>query len=166
MPHPRPFTASYARSRARSPRAAHAAAGFVLFAGSAALALTAACGGSAARSEAIPVPNELARAEADLELAERKLAPILGRESRPRPDLQPPTSPAPPERPEPGQTGPKGATAMSDADACETACEALASMKRAAERICALDPDRCSDARARVERATERVLSQCHDCEL
>ncbi|MBI4953070.1 MAG: hypothetical protein HY908_13635 [Myxococcales bacterium] len=49
---------------------------------------------------------------------------------------------------------------------CVLACEALASMRRAAERLCALDPGpRCAAARARVEDATRQVRAQCPDCE-
>ena len=56
--------------------------------------------------------------------------------------------------------------ALSTAD-CATACKALASIRRAAERICALDPDeRCTAARAKADDATRRVRDACPDCAL
>jgi hypothetical protein len=48
---------------------------------------------------------------------------------------------------------------------CSLACRALDSMRRATDRLCALDPgDACADARAKVRRSTERVRSACGDC--
>ena len=49
---------------------------------------------------------------------------------------------------------------------CPRACKALASMNRASERICALEPDespggRCKRAKERVTEATERVRRSC-----
>jgi len=50
---------------------------------------------------------------------------------------------------------------------CATACRALASMQRAADRICALAPGKsCDDARAKVDDATRRVREQCPTCTL
>ncbi len=52
-------------------------------------------------------------------------------------------------------------------DGCETACQALASMRRATDRLCDLtsdEPSRCSDARGRLDRATQRVREVCSDC--
>jgi len=52
-------------------------------------------------------------------------------------------------------------------DPCHTACRALASMRRAADRLCAIsgdEPERCGDARGRVERAEERVSARCPAC--
>src|SRR5580704_7480647 len=47
---------------------------------------------------------------------------------------------------------------------CAVACPALASMVRAAARICALDPGpRCTDARTKVRDAARRVLQACGD---
>jgi MYXO-CTERM domain-containing protein len=49
--------------------------------------------------------------------------------------------------------------------ACAVACPALASMKRAADRICALEPGpRCDAARAKVREAQRRVEEACPDC--
>jgi MYXO-CTERM domain-containing protein len=48
---------------------------------------------------------------------------------------------------------------------CATACRALASIRRAAEKICALDPDdRCVAARAKAQDAARRVREACPDC--
>jgi MYXO-CTERM domain-containing protein len=48
---------------------------------------------------------------------------------------------------------------------CPVACEALASMRRAADRICALDPGpRCAAARAKVRDATHKVEASCAEC--
>lgn len=50
---------------------------------------------------------------------------------------------------------------------CSVACKALASMKRAADRICELtggDGDRCKSARTMVEEAQRRVAERCGEC--
>jgi hypothetical protein len=50
---------------------------------------------------------------------------------------------------------------------CVTACKALASIRRAADRICALEPGpRCVDARAKADDAQRRVQAACPDCQL
>lgn len=68
-------------------------------------------------------------------------------------------------------TKPKAAELpMSGADAanaCSTACKALASMRRSADHLCVLAGDgdaRCTDARSRVQSATDRVRSSCPSC--
>ncbi len=49
---------------------------------------------------------------------------------------------------------------------CSAACVALASMQRAAERLCELEPGpRCDTARKRVEAARQRVAERCPSCE-
>jgi MYXO-CTERM domain-containing protein len=54
--------------------------------------------------------------------------------------------------------------ALSTSD-CVSACRALASMQRAAERICALDPGAsCAEARAKVADAEKRVRAACPAC--
>jgi hypothetical protein len=54
--------------------------------------------------------------------------------------------------------------ALSTSD-CAVACRALASMQRAADRLCALAPGKpCDDARAKVVDATRRVREQCPTC--
>jgi MYXO-CTERM domain-containing protein len=48
---------------------------------------------------------------------------------------------------------------------CAVACPALASMQRAADRICALDPGpRCDAARAKVRDARRMVEQACPEC--
>ena len=48
---------------------------------------------------------------------------------------------------------------------CMSACRALASMERAAKSLCDLGgADECSQARARVEAARDRVRSSCGSC--
>jgi MYXO-CTERM domain-containing protein len=52
-----------------------------------------------------------------------------------------------------------------DTNNCGAACEAIASMRRAAERICELEPGpRCDAARAKVEGARKKVLAACPSC--
>ncbi|MDB5212397.1 MAG: hypothetical protein JWO86_324 [Myxococcaceae bacterium] len=54
--------------------------------------------------------------------------------------------------------------ALSTSD-CATACRALASIRRAADKICALDPgDRCTAGRAKADDATRRVREACPEC--
>ncbi len=56
--------------------------------------------------------------------------------------------------------------ALSTTD-CHVACRALASIHRAAERICELDPGpRCQAARAKEADARRRVREACPDCEV
>jgi hypothetical protein len=48
---------------------------------------------------------------------------------------------------------------------CNLACRALASIRRAAERICALEPGpRCDAARVKVAESTRRVREACPAC--
>lgn len=59
--------------------------------------------------------------------------------------------------------------AFSTSRACEDACRAWQSMKRSAERICALvvdgDPrERCPTAKARLDQATRELTSRCNNC--
>jgi MYXO-CTERM domain-containing protein len=50
-------------------------------------------------------------------------------------------------------------------DDCVAACKALLSMRRAAERLCNLDPgQRCTDARATLDDASKRVRAACPGC--
>jgi hypothetical protein len=55
--------------------------------------------------------------------------------------------------------------ALSTSD-CTTACRALSSIRRAADKICALDPGttRCTSAKAKADDATRRVREACPDC--
>lgn len=48
---------------------------------------------------------------------------------------------------------------------CTTACRALQSIQRAADRICELEPgDRCKDARSKADDAARKVHASCPDC--
>ncbi len=48
---------------------------------------------------------------------------------------------------------------------CTMACQALDSMRRAAEHLCAIDPgDRCAQARQKVAEATAHVHATCPAC--
>jgi MYXO-CTERM domain-containing protein len=54
--------------------------------------------------------------------------------------------------------------ALSTSD-CATACRALASIRRAADKICALDSgERCAAGRAKADDATRRVREACPEC--
>lgn len=55
--------------------------------------------------------------------------------------------------------------ALSTSD-CTVACQALGSIRRAADKICALDPGstRCTLAKAKADDATRRVRDACPDC--
>ncbi len=55
-------------------------------------------------------------------------------------------------------------SALSTSD-CSAACRALASIRRAADRICAIEPGpRCSAAHAKSDDATRRVRDACPEC--
>lgn len=48
---------------------------------------------------------------------------------------------------------------------CTTACRALQSMQRAADRICDLEPGpRCKDAKSKADEAAGKVHARCPDC--
>jgi hypothetical protein len=48
---------------------------------------------------------------------------------------------------------------------CQAACKALASLERAANHLCAVsEPEECTDARARVDRAKRAISQQCGGC--
>lgn len=48
---------------------------------------------------------------------------------------------------------------------CPLACQALASMQRATERLCAIDPGpRCAEAKTKVKAAEDKVRAACPDC--
>jgi hypothetical protein len=48
---------------------------------------------------------------------------------------------------------------------CQAACKALASLERAANHLCAVaEPEECTDARVRADRARRAVTSQCGSC--
>lgn len=52
-------------------------------------------------------------------------------------------------------------------DRCERACQALASMRRSAERLCELTgeaDERCASVRQRLENAADLVRRSCSSC--
>lgn len=122
---------------------------------------------------------ELDRAEASLQRlfgihAEQPDEDAIGGDHPASPDRlpsdAPPSQPVPP--PRPGQATAPTTLSAEGAGSCETACDALASMRRASDRICVLaasdSPDgaqRCDRARARLARATQRVATACPECE-
>lgn len=56
-------------------------------------------------------------------------------------------------------------TAELSTNDCAAACKALASIRRATDRICELEPGpRCDAARAKAEDATKRVRDACPEC--
>ncbi len=119
------------------------------------------CGGSAPDSAA-PKPeiSSLDQAEAELERAEAVIFPRALQEPGADPAVQP-------KHQVPAQPAAPLSDAGGDASACETSCGALASMKRAAERVCSLagEGERCDKARGRVTRARERVIAACSECD-
>jgi hypothetical protein len=142
--------------------------------------LLASCGGATAeRPEPGPAPSrvtseetgdELGRALAELEGAERELGTLLGTPPAEEADVQPGAeSPAPPAAPahEPQRPEAEG-LAAGPRDRCKLACRALGSMSRAAGRLCDLAgerEDRCVTARQRVSEARTRVTRACPACQ-
>jgi hypothetical protein len=57
-----------------------------------------------------------------------------------------------------------GQPLASGVDRCSIVCDALASMRRAADHVCQLDASRCGDVKVRVSRAEERAKSACPAC--
>lgn len=106
-------------------------------------------------------------ANAVFDRAEQQLSVNLGREAKPGlkhgPDETAPDQPGPAEQ----EAGTDAAEELSSGDRCETACQALGSMQRSADRLCALtgeEDDRCESVRQRVERARELVYRVCSSC--
>lgn len=138
----------------------------------------AACGGSAKPApqlnpqdqESAPELTSAAEAGQALDAAEQQLRQWL---SPPDGYAQPPaTGPQPPgtasglDHPAPPLPAP-APEGLSTGDRCSIACRALASMSRAAERLCELtgeDDDRCVSARTRVAAAEELVYRSCPSC--
>lgn len=85
-------------------------------------------------------PKSATEAEDALTSAERELERLVGTDSAPSP---------------------------LSTDGCVTVCKAVASIRNAAEHVCALsqdEPSRCESARDRAERAAERAKSACPSC--
>ncbi|NUP12020.1 MAG: hypothetical protein HOW73_38730 [Polyangiaceae bacterium] len=129
--------------------------------------IAAGCGGAAKESaEPTTSVTSLSGAEDDLSRAEASLDAMLG--GTPLAGAQGGTTaePAAPEEPRGAKPPPPpGSMGLATGSTCESACDALASMRRAAERICALEESRCAAARERVTRAAERVRTRCTECE-
>jgi len=85
-------------------------------------------------------PKDAAEAEAALTSAEQDLDKLVGTDPKPTP---------------------------LSTDGCVTVCKAIASIRNAAEHVCALSPDepaRCESAKGRADRAAERAKSACPTC--
>lgn len=124
------------------------------------------CGGAAVQKDGgYRSDDPLLAAEEELRAAEARILPgsSLGGGAGDRPAPQPGSAPRP--QPE-ASPAPSPLDTSGDADSCESACDALESMKKAAARICALAPgERCEAARARVANAEQRVMEACPGCE-
>ncbi len=145
------------------------------------LSIAVGCGGGAAGGAMAKdgphdetVSDPIAAAEADLAAAESRVARVVGGGGQGLPGQQPvkPTAPAQPEppgpRPQPAPQPHRVETEASaaDDDTCESACDALHAMQRAADRVCELAPgDRCEAARTRVADAEKRVMEACPECD-
>jgi hypothetical protein len=133
----------------------------VVAGGGLALATLAGCGGAPGADYPAPVGGSsaglgsLEDAEQELDVLERRLGLSPADEPLPA-ETSGAVSPAAPVHPE----------SLSQQSRCETACDALASMGRAASRVCAMSGpgDRCARAESRVARAREHVTSTCGEC--
>jgi hypothetical protein len=145
------------------------------------LATLGGCGGGvSAPAKGGAGQDPLAAAEAELAAAEARLGPrfaLRANEAPYRPmgeeagetggtthqATQPAPAPPPPTALEHHEAEPPE---DANADTCETACDALSAMRKAADRICELAPgERCDAARARVADAEKRVTEACSECE-
>ena len=155
----------------------------------AAAATVAGCGGASAPAKGGAGEDPLAAAEAELAAAEAKLGPRFGVRHTVAPPGVAPPGVGLPQGPSPGEGGTapgvsselpaqpsppptaglehhKAEPEDTSADSCETACDALSDMRKAADRICELAPgERCDAARARVADAEKRVTEACSECE-
>lgn len=152
----------------------------------AALVAGAGCGGAMAPAKTA-APTTVGEAQSELDRAEADLGRVLG--SAPAggfgaygqpaaPAAPPAAAEAPPPPPAPEAQAPVTMSAPEQAseaeeqdraatDPCAVACKALASMERAATYLCDLAGDtdaRCTNARARVHGAGERVHAACPAC--
>lgn len=98
--------------------------------------------------------------------AEKELEALLGgaTERQKQPTNQPGSTPTP--MTDDDDDG-EEIVALDRANRCTTACKALASMRRSAERVCSMTGDedpRCENLRERVERARTRVYANCPSC--
>lgn len=115
--------------------------------------------------------DTVSEAEAALDAAEKELGDmILIAGAAPVPAAPVPGSPVAEPRPSPAPNENRPQVEFSHlakADRCSRACHALASMQRAAERLCELAGEgdtRCKSARSRVTAARDVVQAACPDC--
>ena len=104
------------------------------------------------------VPTSIDGAAAELARAESQVLAALG------PNHGADGQPPPPAQPRAEREEAYGATA---GDRCRVACRALASMQRAASRLCSIageDDARCHRADRRVSHATDLVHRSCSTC--
>ncbi len=146
------------------------------------LALAGAVAGSAACSKQAadtgvgrePVMKTATEAAAVFDDAEQELGAALRGKAAPPPTgadafeaPEPlPAQPSPPD-PRPASESPQPETRLAAESPCTKACRALASMRRAADRLCELTgegDERCQDVRDRVKVARKRVQSRCPAC--
>jgi hypothetical protein len=134
--------------------------------------------GVAAESTSADPEADLAKAEREVNrlLAPRGLALDAVKQTESVPKEQAPAPPPPPPSPTAdtpsaqGHSDPSIGNAAGPAgsgDVCQVACTALASMERAASRLCSLAGDkdaRCEGAKGRVQSATARVHAACPAC--
>lgn len=156
--------------------------GFVL--GLAAIVNIAGCGAAAQPSAAAaPEPGSVASADSGAEAApmvdipsaartldeaEATLARLVGGEApAPAPSAEPRVATPSDSGGSPAESSATRPKEESLSDGCYEACRALSSMSRAQVRLCDLAGDedaRCADAKARYQRATERVRAACPQC--
>lgn len=145
-----------------SSHTARTIAGALLLAGS--LGFSSACSkqqpseapGSSARPMRSPDEAEAVFAE-----AEKELGSVLAKDAY----APPPAGGITPSAPAPSEAGHWQSREMGR---CARACKALASMQRAANRLCELTgegDDRCTDVRARVAAARAVVAKSCKRCD-
>lgn len=109
-------------------------------------------------------PRTVPDAVAQLDRAEQLLGFVLtpGRLRKDQDDAGPAKEP-----PSPSPIGAPADGPVPLGDPCLIACAALASMKRSAEHVCSMAGEgdaSCGSARARVQRAEQRVTSSCPAC--
>jgi hypothetical protein len=132
------------------------------------VATLAACGGApgeaASPSSAQDAPSDLEALAEQIETAERSLSAQLGADSPATPAAGQPGPEPEGTQKKPAVHEPGGLTAEQSpsqpSSPCETACKALASMRRSQERICELTTpthERCEWAKQKVADATARV---------
>lgn len=129
------------------------------------------CGGAAAPPAQLP--STVADATAEVDRAEASLAHLLpGPRGAPSAEQAVPQvdsgqkTPAPQQPPAP-PTRSEAEAAGEPESQCKSACDALTSLLRAVDHLCALtgdDDSRCVSAQSRAQRAKVRVSEGCSEC--